>query len=137
MQIREQGRQVQLIRAPYDPEKRRCVQKVIEHFQRQDHYESDIIADYLSADKMKSLSEEEKAELAHWLKCKVELNTAAYRERCLNTVASTIRGAVDAMESLEIKKNVAYMIWSAIEEMTKALEKAGHKRSSDEREEKA
>jgi hypothetical protein len=130
MQIREQGRQVQLIRSPYDSTKKRCVQKVVHTFKRQYIYLSDDVTKYLSAEQVEDLSDDEKKTLSDWLKAKADKGSADDRRVSIAYADRQIVKAADAISSDGVSAEQAAKIWEAIEKLSKALKKAGHPRSS-------
>jgi hypothetical protein len=130
MQIREQGRQVQLIRSPYDSTKKRCVQKVVHTFKQQYRYLSDDITKYLSADQVSDLSDDEKKTLSDWLRAKSDKESADDRKTSINLADWRISQSADAISSDGVSAEQATKIWEAIEKLSKALKRSGHPRSS-------
>lgn len=121
MQIREQGKQVQLLRNPYDKDAKRSVQKVVGHFDRYD-------ATQPTTEQVESfnLTDAEKAQLEAWLeKRRLEKEatlinvTARYAAQNIDRVTA----AVDL-----IQPDQALLVWEAMDRLRKALRKAGHKR---------
>lgn len=120
MQIREQGKQVQLIRSSYDKEKKRNIAKVVAHFPR---YESDI---KLSDDVLKVLSQDEIAEVNLWLsdrKAKADSSAANFVALCANQRIFSVTEVVP-----QLTGDVAAKVWEEIARLQKALKKAGHKK---------
>ena len=130
MQIREQGRQVQLIRSPYDSTKKRCVQKVVHTFKQQYIYSSDDVTKYLSAEQVSDLSDDEKKTLSDWLKAKADKSSADDRKYSISYADIQIIKAADAISSDGVCAGQAAKIWEAIEKLSKSLKKAGHPKSA-------
>ena len=130
MQIREQGRQVQLIRSPYDSTKKRCVQKVVHTFKQQYSYLSDDITKYLSAEQVADLSDDEKKTLSDWLKARADKTSADDRKYSISGADRQISKSADAISSDGVSAEQAAKIWEAIEKLSKALRKSGHPRSA-------
>ena len=130
MQIREQGRQVQLIRSPYDSTKKRCVQKVVHTFKQQYSYSSDDVTKYLSAEQVADLSDDEKKTLSDWLKARTDKTTADARKYSISYADSHISKSADAISSDGVSAEQAAKIWEAIEKLSKALKKSGHPKSA-------
>ena len=130
MQIREQGRQVQLIRSPYDSTKKRCVQKVVHTFKQQYSYLSDDITQYLSAEQVADLSEDEKKTLSDWLKTKADKILADDRKYSIIWADGQISKSADAISSDGVDAERAAKIWEAIEKLSKALKKSGNPKPS-------
>lgn len=126
MQIREQGKQVQLIRSPYDKEKKRCVQKVAHTFKQQHSYSSDDITKYLSAEQLADLSDDEKKTLSDWLKAKADKEKADDTAFYIRSADRNIKRSADAILSAGVSAEKAAEIWAAMDVMSKALRKAGH-----------
>lgn len=129
MQIREQGKQVQLIRSPYDKDKKRCVQKVIHTFAKQFRYQSDDVTKYLSAEQLSDLTDDEKSDLTDWLGKRIDKDSASDRlfaveyggERINRLAAAIESGGIDAANAAW-----AAEIWAGIARLTKTLKKAGY-----------
>lgn len=130
MQIREQGQQVQLIRSPYDSTKKRCVQKVVHTFKRQYSYLSDDLNNYLSADQVLDLSDDEKKTLSDWLKARTDKKAADDRASSIRYADIRNNLTADAISSDGVSAEQAAAIWESIEKLSKALKKAGHPKSS-------
>lgn len=130
MQIREQGRQVQLIRSPYDPEKKRCVQKVAHTFKQQYLYSSDDINKYLSAEQVLDLSDIEKKQLSDWLRTRADKNLADARRSKISYSDKYISAVADAVLSDGVSVEQAAKIWAAMDKLAKQLKKSGHPKSS-------
>ena len=126
MQIREQGRQVQLIRSPYDKSKKKCVQKVVHKFERRYEYPSADISNYLSPDQIADLSDDEAKTLSEWLKSKVDKKQADDRKYSIEYADNYISKAGDAILSDGVSAEKAKQIWEAMEKLGKTLKKAGH-----------
>ena len=130
MQIREQGKQVQLIRSPYDPAKKRCVQKVAHTFERQHSYLSDDVNKYLSAEQVADLSDDEKKTLSAWLKVRADKRMAYDREAAIRYAHIHIISAADAISSDGVSADQAAIMWEAMDRLGKSLKKAGHPKSA-------
>lgn len=127
MQIREQGKQVQLIRSPYDKEKKRCVQKVAHTFQQHHVYSSDNINDYLSVEQVNDLSDDEKKTLSDWLRAKADKSAADGRRNKIIYADNYLTLLADAISTDGINSEKAAKIFEAMAAVTKALKKQGHK----------
>lgn len=130
MQIREQGRQVQLIRSPYDSIKKRCVQKVVHTFEKQSFYQPDGMNKYLSAKQLSDLSDDEKKTLSDWLKAKADKKAADNRASSIRESDANLIALADAILADGVSAEQAAVIWESIEKLSKALKKAGHPKSS-------
>ena len=130
MQIREQGRQVQLIRSPYDPVKKRCVQKVVHTFKQQYSYSSDDITEYLSVQQVEDLSDDEKKTLSVWLATKADKMSADVRRNRIILADTTIEGLADAISSDGVSADQAFKIWESIDKLSKVLKKTGYPKSA-------
>ena len=130
MQIREQGRQVQLIRSPYDSVKKRCVQKVVHTFKKQYIYSSDDITEYLSVQQVEDLSDDEKKTLSVWLATKADKMSADVRRNRIILADTTIEGLADAISSDGVSADQALKIWEAIDKLSKVLKKTGYPKSA-------
>ncbi len=129
MQIREQGKQVQLIRSPYDAARKRCVQHVAHKFERRIQYLSADPADYLSAEQIADLSADEKQTLSDWLRAKADKRAADDRSYAIRLADSHIIRLADAILSDGlIDSQHADRIWGAVSKLEKALKKSGHPR---------
>ncbi len=127
MQIREQGRQVQLIRSPYDSTKKRCVQKVFMTFERSYFYAADVNK-HLSADEVKELSADEIKTLSDWLTVKADKRAADTRSHSISLADKRIADAADAILSDNVDADVAAKIYAAMDVLAKAMKKMGHER---------
>lgn len=129
MQIREQGKQVQLIRSPYDKTKKRCVQKVVHIFQRQYVYLSDDITKYLSAEQIADLSDDEKKTLSDWLRARADKSSADGRRIKISYADKNLSDLADAILSDGVTDEQAAAIVEGLAKVAKALKKSGHKSS--------
>lgn len=127
MQIREQGKQVQLIRSPYDKEKKRCVQKVVHIFPRQYVYSSDDLTKYLSAEQLADLSDDEKKTLSDWLKARADKSLSDGRRYRIMMADKELSSLADGILSEGINDDVAAVIFEGLAKVAKALRKAGYK----------
>lgn len=136
MQIREQGQQVQLIRSHYDSTKKRCVQTVFCHFKRSYKYLSADMNDYLSAEQIVLLSDDEKKQLSDWLKSKSDkdltdqrMYTILLADKTINLLADAILSYEptkdDSMLSADLKEVDSTKIYDAIDRLKKAMKKKG------------
>lgn len=131
MQIREQGKKVQLIRSPYDSEKKRCVQKLAHSFPRAWIYTSADLDKYLSAEQIDDLSDDEKQELTAWLSARTDKDTASKMENAISFAGDRINAAADAILSdVKVEEKLAIHMWEAMDKLSKALKKAGFKKPS-------
>lgn len=134
MQIRVQGKQVQLIRSPYDPAKKRCVQKVILTFpKRHNGYEVDP-AKYLSADELAKLSDDEVKTLSDWLQKESDTKLADDRKLSIKTSKYSIGRLADAISANGIDAEKASELWISIDLLTKSMRKAGYPKPTKKRE---
>lgn len=119
MQIREQGKQIQLIRSTYNPEKKRCEAKVIGHLNRwSDEKPSD--------DLLAILSDEERAELDKFLSDRADEKASANRMLYARVVGSTFSSLCDSVAVMTPEQ--AAQAYEGMDRLKKALRKAGHKR---------
>lgn len=124
MQIREQGRQLQCIRTEYVPEKKRTYGRVVA---KQDRYLSTI------TDEVRQLlTKEEVDELETYLSKRKEKQSVDRMRSEMLTVEHSMRQAAMALSVDELKSELssdeADEIYRGMEELTKALRKAGFKR---------
>ena len=127
MIIREQGQQLQLIRSPYDPEKKRCTQKVIATFEKRYKYDIDKI---LSDDKLnniiygdKNLSDDERKKLTEWLQSRVDRadkfsaeTSVRYAQERITEIAAAL-----ANDAVLLDQSGAAAIYAAMDALTAAL----------------
>lgn len=130
MQIREQGRQVQLIRSPYDPVKKRCTQKVVATFKQHYSYSSVDINKYLSAEQLLILTDDEKKTLSDWLINKSTAIASGDRSHIISAADRSIGRIADAILADGIPAYQAAKIYEAMDKLAKALKKMGHPRSA-------
>lgn len=130
MQIREQGKKVQLIRSPYDSEKKRCIQKLAHSFPRKWAYLSANLDEYLSADQILDLSDDEKKELTAWLSERSDKNLAETRKYSIDSAPRSTSQLADNISSevVELTENEAIRVWDALDKLAKAMRKAGYKK---------
>lgn len=114
MQIREQGRQIQLIKAEYNPEKKRSFAKVIAHIDRATGVPSDEV--------WAKLDELEQLQLKTWLASRA---SAAKKQEAI-AAPDLLKGLVDAVPLMA--PEAAEQVWQGIAALQKALKKAGHKK---------
>lgn len=124
MQIREQGRQLQCIRTEYVPEKKRTYGRVVA---KQNRYLSTI------TDEVRQLlTEEEVDELETYLSKREERESVARMKGALSTVNYYMSQAAIALSVDELKDDLGSgeveAIYRGMEELAKALRKAGFKR---------
>jgi len=121
MQFREQARRIQVLAyRGYDKEKKRAIIKLLGSFDRYSFSPSDGLLDNLTA--------EEKIELeAHieTMRQSVEKTNRQYKAR---HVASQIASAADSItrEEFDISDGWAADCWAAIDELSRAMRKAGY-----------
>ena len=125
MQIREQGQKVQLIRSPYDSNKKRCVQKVFITFKRSYMYTANVNK-YLSDDQIKELSADEIETLSDWLTSRADKSSADDRRYAIESSDKNIIKSADAILSDGANAEKAAAIYASMDVMAKALKKAGH-----------
>lgn len=130
MQVREQGRQVQLIRSPYDSVKKRCVQKVVVTFKQSPSYSSVDINKYLSASQLLILTEDEKKTLSDWLINKSTAIASMDRSQAISAADRNINRLADAILADGIPPYQAVKIYEAMDKLARALKKAGHPKSA-------
>lgn len=130
MQVREQGRQVQLIRSPYDSVKKRCVQKVVATFKQSYFYSSVNINDYLSASQLLILTDGEKKTLSDWLINKSTAVASTNRASVVSESDKFIGRLTDAILADGIPAYQAAQVYAEMDKLAKALKKMGHPRSS-------
>lgn len=129
MQIREQGKQVQLIRSPYDKTLKRCVQVVFLKFKRQYIYTSANLQDYLSAEQMETLSDNERVQLSDWLKAKADKNKSDDLRFAIMAADNGLIRLADAILSdygNAITPERAAAVWAGLDAVAKAMKKKGH-----------
>ena len=127
MIIREQGQQLQLIRSPYDPAKKRCTQKVIATFEKRFTYDMDKI---LSDDKLnniiygdKHLSDDERKKLTEWLQARVDSAVKFSAETAVRYAKGRITeiAAALASDAVVLDQAGAEAIYAAMDALTAAL----------------
>lgn len=130
MYIREQGKKVQLLRSPYDPVKKRCVQKLAHSFPRSYYYSSAELDKYLSAEQIADLSDDEKKELTAWLSERSDKNLADTRKQSIDSAPYYTNQLADNISSdvVELSEKQAARIWDAMDKLAKAMKKAGYKK---------
>lgn len=119
MQIREQGKQVQLIRSTYDKDKKRNVAKVVTHFPR-------YTDENPSADVWGVLTDEEKVQLQEWLDERAAKKAETDKNRSARIAPNIVGGLIPAADLMT--PEVAAQVWEQLGKLQKALKKAGHKR---------
>lgn len=118
MQIREQGKQVQLIRSPYDAEKKRCVQKVVGHFPR--------FMNAAPEATLAVLTEDERQQLATWLDARAKKDNEFKRDVYARSAGDMLDRLADAAQVMTPEQ--AVQAWEGMQQLAAALRKAGHKR---------
>lgn len=142
MQIREQGKKVQLIRGVYDPTPgvKRFIQTVVHTFNRPEVVFSDAERfvftktkpeDYLNAEQYADLSVDEKVKLYAWLINKVEKQEYDARCRAVVQADKLLTDLAAAIPSAHVSETAAADIWDAMAKVAKALKKAGHPKGAD------
>lgn len=124
MQIREQGKKIQLIRTHYIKEKKRTEGKVFASFPR---YEAKIPADIIS-----QLEKEEVDKLDNYLSERKENNRVNSAKFSLSHAHNSISRVIESLSVEEAKNNLssdeARQIYEEMALLAKALRKAGFKR---------
>lgn len=129
MQIRIQGKQVQLIRNPYNKEKKRCVQKVIATFDKYaDMNRSDGGEGLLSAEQWTDLSDDEKVTLSDWLTAQAQSRSDSSLRFAVSEAARTLDKVRQGIEKFDTTQEQANAIWEGLAALQKALKKRGHPR---------
>ena len=128
MQIREQGKKIQLIRTHYVKEKKRTEGKVFDSFDK-----------YLSAipeDIRRQLNNEEVEQLESYLSKRAEKLSVESSKYYLSATSENIRRAVNALSVDEVAATLtlekAAAIYAAMDELRKALKKAGYAKQKQE-----
>lgn len=123
MQIREQGKKIQLIRSIYNKETKICDQKLIGTVEKYGDKQLTMHADF-------ELREDEREQLQKWLDERKEQTAAEDRKYCILSSDRRISDISNAIkvESNRIDTGKATKIYAAIDELTKTLRKAGFKR---------
>lgn len=127
MQIREQGRKVQLIRSPYSKELKKCVSHVAHTFERH-KARSGSMDQCLSVEQIADLSDAEKIQLSDWLKRKMDESLSFNRSSSIRSSAYTLSELADAISSDGVDEKTANVIYQKIDNLLKALKKSGHKK---------
>lgn len=130
MQIREQGRQVQLIRSPYDSAKKRCTQKVVHTFKSSVLYSTDDIKKCLSDEQLLDLSADEIQTVEVWIKARFNNSAQNSRSYSIMMASQTINSLADAILSDGLTDQQAANIWLAIDALAKSMKKSGHAKSA-------
>ena len=122
MQIRIQGQRIQCIRSEYDPAIKRSRQTVVTSFHR-----------WLKeppAESLELLTDEEKTELAEFMKPIVQRQETAGIENALRFCPRSMREAAAAVLASDENKTAEYApeIWAAIAELEAALRAKGFKK---------
>lgn len=128
MQIREQGKRIQCIRATYDPSIKRSRQTVVASFSRW--------ADKLPSAELAALTDDERAEVSAWWaeyrrksESSLMLYTVRSMARTLAAQADALTAAAAAVTELPaLTVAQSDELWEQIARLQKALKKAGHPR---------
>lgn len=137
MIIREQGQQLQLIRSPYDPEKKRCVQKVIATFEKRYTYTEHDRDKILSDDKLnniiygdKHLSDDERKKLTEWLQSRIDRAVQAFMQAVVIVIHDRMRDAAAALanDTVPLTQAGADAIFAAMDVLAAALKARKFKR---------
>lgn len=121
MQIREMGKQVQLIRASYVQQKKRCMQTVVYTFKQQERYVVNL-SQYLSENAIADLNDGEKETLKQWL---IKRNHTAQTEARIKSVAGAelnISTLIDALKNMDVSKEKAARIKRKANALLKVLD---------------
>ncbi len=124
MQIREKGKKVLCIRTKYDSEKKRTFGVTVA---RQDKYLT-TVSDEVS----QLLTKAEVDHLKKWLSDRIKNREVDSLKSGLSFVHYSVRRAAEALSvdslAAELSADTADKIWLALDELQKALKKAGFKR---------
>lgn len=123
MQIREMGKQVQLIRASYVPAKRRSVQKVVHTFKRQQNYVVNLSL-YLTASQLNDLSDAEKLTLTQWLRKKIDIAAAEARQSAIANASTNLLAIAHALRYDNPGRQKIKSIKRALTVLIKAVDRA-------------
>lgn len=127
MQIREQGRKIQLIRTYYISEKKRTQGKVFGSFDRK--------LSEIPCDIYEKLTSEEVEQLEYYLSERERRQDIESLKDCLLHADENIGLAAKALSVDELAASLtlekAESIFSAIDELKKELKRAGYKRRSE------
>lgn len=118
MQFREAGKVIQIIKAPYDKERKRCVQRLVGSFRISDETLSDELISKLSADELREVEDYRAAK-------KADIEAAARLSSAKN-MADDIRSKCQVVSLLDAAE--AVRVWESIAALKDALRRAGHKR---------
>jgi hypothetical protein len=129
MQIRIQGKKVQLIRSAYDSAKKRCVQKMVHSFDDQLHgVWFPRLSAYLTPDQIADLSDAEKLQLHAWLERKRSEWEDKRDKRQLDSLESDFEQLSLYISPQTVNSDKATSIYRALALVSKALKKAGYSR---------
>lgn len=124
MQIREHGQKVVIIKTEYDPAIKRTRGRTVAS--------QDIYMSTVSDDVRRRLSEEEVDQLERWLSIRSKKMNVDMLASYLSTAAHSIGRVAEALyvDSLRdgLSPAAAAEIYDAIDGLTKAMRKAGHRR---------
>jgi hypothetical protein len=124
MQIREKGKQILCIRTEYVSEKRRTIGRTVA---TQDKYASTVCDEV-----RQRLTNREVDQLEIWLSERKNRQSVASLKSGLSFVAYAVCRAAEALSvdglAEELSPEKADKIWQSMEELQKALKKAGFKR---------
>lgn len=128
--IREQGRQVQLVRSVYSKEKVRSLQQVFMTFERRERYETTVISDYLTQEQIEQLTEPERQKLSFWLYKKEDERKRSQTSSALAAIAETLKLAAQGARTdyTFLNETTALSIYSSMDELQKQLRKKGYTR---------
>ena len=119
MQFRVQAKKIQFIRSVYNPGTKRCDQKLVGTMGKYDAKPTD--------EQIKNLSDDERIQLAAYLKAKADAETASNRTWAVNTFADRMEHVAKLILAGEPVKD-ADGLWTQIDALQKALKKAGFKK---------
>jgi hypothetical protein len=125
MYIRIQGKQVQCVRSPYDPAKKKCVQKVIVTFPRSYGSYKATAAAQLPPEKLALLEAQEVAQLDAWLSKVNAAESASSDQYLVEYGGGRLVAMADAIDRNGIDQSKAAKMWAGIEALSKSLKKAG------------
>lgn len=120
MQFRVQAKKLQFIRSVYNPQTKRCDQKLVGSI-------SSYTDKMPSDDSIKMLSDDERNQLSDYLTKKADTNKSDYQRRIVQSISYSINSATDAILADEpLTIDLANKIWESVARLTKALKKTGH-----------
>ena len=120
MQFRVQARKLQFIRSVYNKETKRCDQKLVGSMSA---YSDKIQTD----DQIAMLTDNERQELAAYLKNKADRNLYASRSYSVELIGENLNLASDGILAGEpLSEQHVMAIWDGLAQLSKALKTAGY-----------